>query len=429
MGALTRLPRSVFGRLILLFAASIVAYALVVAGMIATVVREHPRNQFSERLLLFVLNDRAVPPEPARLERLARDLGLDLVATGPGLEWRSRDGLPDAAALLAAGGAEDFAFFVADGERVAMARIGEHRFFVSGFVARLSDRAMAALIVGPVLLLLVTYANYRAVRWLFRPIRSLKAGADRIGAGDLDFRIPTLRRDELGDLTRSVNAMADRLRGTLEAKRQLLLAISHELRTPLTRAKVLVELVEPGPNRDRLDANLNEINDLVGALLEAEALNDRHRALRFDTIELNRFVSETVSGCDPDGRVAVRLPQGERSARVDPLRVRLLIRNLVGNALKHGGDGPITVTLAIVDPVFRIAVADEGPGIAPEHLPHLGEPFYRPDRSRQRRTGGHGLGLHLCRQIAETHGGRLEIRSRLGEGTTVTATLPLAAGA
>lgn len=310
-----------------------------------------------------------------------------------------------------------------------MARIGDHLYVVGGFTARLSPQGTAAILVGPLLLLLVSYANYRTVRRLFQPIRTLKAGADRIRSGDLDHRIETRRRDELGELTRSVNGMTDYLQATLEAKRQLLLAISHELRSPLTRARVLLELMEPGRNRDLLAGNLEEINTLVGALLEAEALADRHRALRLETVSLHGLLREAVAESGGDGLVTLHLPDGDRPAVLDALRVRLLIRNLVGNAVKHGGGEPVAVTLAVLEPVFRVTVADRGPGVAPEHLQRLGEPFYRPDASRRRSTGGHGLGLYLCRRIAESHGGRLDIASRPGEGTTVTATLPLAAGA
>jgi len=109
---------------------------------------------------------------------------------------------------------------------------------------------------------------------------------------------------------------------------------------------------------------------------------------------------------------------------VDKLRTRLLLTNIVNNAIRHGRDNPITVRVAYSDTEVSLEVEDAGEGIAAEHMEHLSEPFYRPDSARQRNTGGFGLGLYLCRLIAQAHGGRLEISSELGVGTRVKIHLP-----
>jgi signal transduction histidine kinase len=111
---------------------------------------------------------------------------------------------------------------------------------------------------------------------------------------------------------------------------------------------------------------------------------------------------------------------------VDTPRLRLLLRNLIHNALQHSGSlEPVEIRLQVVDDRYQIRVTDHGSGIAEEHLASLTEPFYRVDPARRRETGGYGLGLYLCRLVAEAHGGTLEIESTPKRGTTVTATLAI----
>lgn len=271
-----------------------------------------------------------------------------------------------------------------------------------------------------VLLLLLVAGFYHAIRRLFAPIDTIKAGVARIGSGDLAHRIRVARRDELGALADSVNTMADDLQGLLEAKRQLLLAISHELRSPLTRAKLATELLDDPARAGAIGRELDEMERLVEELLETERLSTRHRALNREPVELEALARAALQGFGVELRVA----GGE--ADLDPARLRLLLRNLAGNALRHtpAGRPPPRVTVERGPEGVAITVADSGEGIAPEHLPHLTEPFYRVDPARRRATGGYGLGLYLCRMIAQAHGGELSIESRPGEGTVVRIRLP-----
>jgi len=109
---------------------------------------------------------------------------------------------------------------------------------------------------------------------------------------------------------------------------------------------------------------------------------------------------------------------------IDKLRIRLLMTNLLNNAIRHGEKNPLLVRVSFTEQQAIIEVKDEGEGIAEEHLSQISEPFYRTDNSRQRNTGGFGLGLYLCRLIAKAHGGELSIESKIGEGTHITVKLP-----
>ena len=235
------------------------------------------------------------------------------------------------------------------------------------------------------------------------------------------------RRDELGDLSRDINHMADDVQGMLEAKRQLMLAISHELRSPLTRAKVALELLEDQKARQNVLEDIDEMERLIGDLLESEALNTRHARLRREPADLGELVRSVIDTdfAAQDGQLQLRVAEQPLDGELDGTRVRVLVRNLIENALRYNpkNGAPVEVDVSRSGDQLQIRIRDYGDGIAAEHLEHLTEPFYRADAARRRSTGGFGLGLYLCRLIAEAHRGSLQFDSELGHGTVVTASL------
>ncbi len=276
-------------------------------------------------------------------------------------------------------------------------------------------------------LLLITALAYKLVRRMLRPLDDIGAGVARFGRGEFDPPIPIRRQDELGDLAERINRMAASLHGKLDAKRALLLAISHELRSPLTRARVNAELVQEGEHRSALLRDLAEMRDLITELLESERLAVGHAALHTEPVDLSALVRELVAAQFADAKLDAQLDESIGPVQVDPMRVRLLLRNLIDNALRHsnGAPRPPVVTLtSVASGQVQLSVRDFGPGVAEEHLAHLAEPFYRADSARQRATGGFGLGLHLCQLVAQAHGGELRIR-RAEPGLEVTAVWPI----
>ena len=192
-----------------------------------------------------------------------------------------------------------------------------------------------------------------------------------------------------------------------------MLAISHELRSPLTRARLNVELLDDSAPRQALLHDLAEMRDLITHLLESERLAQGHAALQAEPTDLAALVHD-VADTAFEGRVLqLQIEDVGGPVLADPTRLRLLLRNLIDNALRHGADGgPPTVYLQReADGRIAMGVRDCGRGVAPEHLAQLGEPFYRPDVARTRSAGGTGLGLALCRLVAQAHGGELRIRS------------------
>lgn len=260
------------------------------------------------------------------------------------------------------------------------------------------------------LLLGLTALAYAVMRHWLRPLGDIRAGALRYGRGEFDMPIPVRGDDELGRLAGQINTMAGALHHMLDAKRALLLAISHELRSPLTRARLNAELVDEGPSRDALLRDLGEMRELISDLLESERLAGGHSALQREPVDLAALVEVAVNEQVPaDVALDLDLDATLGEVSVDAARWRLLVRNLVSNALRHGR-GPIVVRLGREGEALVFGVRDHGPGVPAGTLAHLGEAFYRPDADRGRGSGGVGLGLYLCRLVAQAHGWQLTFR-------------------
>jgi signal transduction histidine kinase len=279
-------------------------------------------------------------------------------------------------------------------------------------------------------LLLLTGLAYALVRHMLRPLAALRAGAVRYGQGDFSQPIVPRDRDELGDLAEQINGMAARLHHMLDAKRQLLLAISHELRSPLARARINTELLDESAERSALLRDLGEMRDLITDLLESERLADvqagGHAALQTESATLAEIIHEQCDAQAAAGTLTLQLDRALPALPLDRARMRLLLRNLVDNALRHGseaGQSPSVSTTGTPQSV-QLVVRDFGPGMDESQLQHAAEAFYRADAARLRSTGGVGLGLYLCKLVAEAHGGTLTLRNA-HPGLEITAAFPL----
>jgi signal transduction histidine kinase len=392
------------GMFLLLALATTVTFIGGVREIVAAVWMGYGRPLTTHYLDLLT-DEIGTPPDVAKAQALTRRLPIAIRIEGPRVNWDSHPVLEDRPGPWRRlhgdwTDNEMHRFHVrvlADGHRItyALAPPETHASHLSGW---------ATLAV----LLLLTGLAWTYVRRLFRPLDDIREGAVRFGRGDFAHRIPLRRDDELGDLARQVNTMAGEIERMLDAKRALLLAISHELRSPLTRARLNAELVDEGPARDALLRDLGEMRDMVIDMLESERLATGHAALQPEPTDLNTLVTETV----PDD-VRLELAPDLPAVPLDRMRMRLLLRNLVDNARRHndGAPAPVVVSTSRDGARLTLAVRDHGPGVADDMLGRLAEPFYRADAARRRSTGGVGLGLYLCRLVAEAHGGTLRIEN------------------
>ncbi|HET7862873.1 MAG TPA: ATP-binding protein [Burkholderiaceae bacterium] len=360
------------------------------------------------------------PPDVERARALVARLPISIRIDGPQVQWAShprhkRPGGPQVQRLDAEPG-DLLSRVTADGHHI--------RFGLGEPVWRERHPGFG---LAPVLgLLLLSWAAYATVRRLFRPLDDIRAGALRYGGGDFTQPIPVRRRDELGDLATQVNAMAGGLQGMLQRQRALLLAISHELRSPLTRARLNAELSAQTPERGALLRDLALMSELITDLLEGERLAAGTAALTREASDLNTLVREVVATQFAGQPVQLDLAEGLPALLLDRPRVRMLVRNLVDNACRHGAGAaePVSVSTRVEGDAVHLRVRDHGPGVPEAQIEHLAEPFYRPDTARTRSAGGVGLGLYLCRLVAQSHGGLFTLRNA-GPGLAAEVRWPL----
>lgn len=450
MNIFTRMTHSLSARLLVIFVIASFVYSYAARNAVQVFNdTDWLRQIVGAHIALhteYVLGDIGVPPNIERAMEIVAQIPVDIRIVGPDQDWSSDPDFPDLDALpfgplglleLSDASRNEVEVWARTLELVEFARHEEHVFvklaqgdyfivFASPRIREIRPPTYTTLIfsvVGLTMLLLL----YLAVRWLFRPIKWMQEGTARIGRGELDYRIPTTRRGELGDLTRDINRMADDVQGMLEAKRQLMLAISHELRSPLTRAKVALELLDDETVRQNILEDIDDMERLIADLLESEALNTRHAILRREPMDLGELVQSVIDTdfAEQRSRMDLLLTDERLEGQLDVTRMRLLVRNLVENALRYSPPGgeKLQIRASRSGEHFELRVTDHGDGIPAEHLERVTEPFYRADPARSRATGGIGLGLYLCRLIAEAHGGALQIDSQLGRGTVVTITL------
>ena len=274
--------------------------------------RDYLREMIGSHVALhttYFIDDMGNPPSVERAKELVRDNAMDIRLSGPGVDWASDPNFPPREVLHY----EPSEFFDhLDFDTVAWrdmegllrgtgwARYEDHSYvndtagggyeitIASPKISMSPGPSLTTPIIG-VISILVLAGCFFVVSWLVRPIRWIKEGADRIGQGDLDYRIPKVRSDDLGELTVDINRMADDVQEMLEAKQQMLLAISHELRSPLTRTKVAVEFIDDETTRQSILDDVEEMERLISSLLESERLNTRHSKLQLGDVDVGQL--------------------------------------------------------------------------------------------------------------------------------------------
>ncbi|MBU6419573.1 MAG: ATP-binding protein [Proteobacteria bacterium] len=265
-----------------------------------------------------------------------------------------------------------------------------------------------------------------AVRQLLVPVKTLAAAAELFGRDVVNAKpLPEEGPSEIVTAARAFNTMAARIRRFVEDRTFLLTAIGHDLRTPITRLKLRAEYMEDDEQRAKMLADLDEMEAMVAATLAfGKDVTTTEPLARIDLASLLRTILDETADIDPDCAAAVDYQGPEHmpvSAR--PLALKRALSNLIGNAVKYG-DAARVILHAPVKGQVRIDIEDDGPGIPPEEMERVFEPFRRLETSRNRETGGSGLGLSIARNIVRAHGGDISLANE-EKGLRVTVTLPV----
>jgi two-component system OmpR family sensor kinase len=292
-----------------------------------------------------------------------------------------------------------------------------------------------------VALLVLAVVSIPLARSVTAPLAGLSKLVRRFGTGDLSARFRSRRKDEIGALGRAFDDMADRIAALRRSEKELLANVSHELRTPLARIRLALELVTDG-DRDKVSSYLTDISEDLGELerllddvmsaarldLARDSGGDALPPLHFEAIAGRTLLEAAVARFAvryPERTLETEFPDDLPTLEADPV-VRRVFDNLLDNARKYS-EAPVELSAhkSADGEHFVVAVKDRGIGISAQDQPRIFEPFFRSDPSRNRATGGVGLGLAVVRRIIEAHQGTIEVESDLGQGTRFVVTLPL----
>lgn len=293
----------------------------------------------------------------------------------------------------------------------------------------------------PLALLLGSYGGLVLANQALRPVDRITRAAEQIGAGDLSERVPaTSKMDEIGRLAATFNKMISRLQAAFERQKQFTSDASHELRTPLAVMRGDIELTlrrerNPEEYTRVLASNLEEIvrlSRLVEDLLMLARADSGRVELNPEYFDINLLCREMVEYISPlvlQRHQTISFDGDEREVMItaDKQRIKQLLLNLLDNAVKYTDvNGAITLGMKVSGNSAVITVTDTGRGIPADDLPHIFDRFFRRSKPvADRSASGFGLGLSIVKWIVDTHGGRIEARSKPGEGTTFTVSLPL----
>lgn len=449
--------KSLFVRIFLSFWA---AQALFVVLAILVTIAFRPRAATWEALRTTVLNDAVNAYEEGGEQQLRQY--LDSVDAREHVraylfdengEDVSRRGAPEWAIRVAAGGPraphDGFLFPSPPVQRDSRASSdGKHRYtivlsFPPGPRVFIGPRGVpiTGLIIGVITSGLVCYL----LSWfLTKPIVRLRTATRQLAAGDLTARSgapAAVKSDEVAGLMRDFDAMAERIETLLKAQSRLLNDISHELRSPLARLNVALGLArqradaESTDMLDRIELEASRLNELIGRILTLARLEDGEQLVPQTPVPLDELIANVTDDAEFEAQarhchVQTNIPEGDWEVRGNASLLHSAIENVVRNAIRYTQEGTaVEITL------FRelragggeavVRVSDSGPGVPPDALTKLFEPFYRLDDARGRLTGGVGLGLAITERAVRFHGGKVSASNRQGGGLTIELRLPL----
>ncbi|WP_077303025.1 sensor histidine kinase [Virgibacillus pantothenticus] len=274
-------------------------------------------------------------------------------------------------------------------------------------------------------------------RFITVPLIKMKQATEQLSEGNNDVELSVERRDELGELAKSIQSLADDLDRLKNERKEFLASISHELRTPLTYIKGYADIIhrQPLPEEELktyigiIREEADQLSDLIKNLFELAKLDRHSFVVKKQAVHVYELIASIVDLMQPTLQknkltVSIQCPK-DRLVFVDPNRFQQVILNILDNAVKHSPHhNSITIEVETYGDEVDIVIHNEGEGIPEKDLPFVFERLYRVEKSRSRKSGGSGLGLPIAKEIVESHGGTIKLYSQYGQGTSVFIRIP-----
>jgi two-component system OmpR family sensor kinase len=270
-----------------------------------------------------------------------------------------------------------------------------------------------------------------------RPITDLTKVIRRMGRGEFNLRVKVSGRSEVDELGRTFNDMSERLENIEHFRSEFVSNASHEIKTPLATMKILIESLlyqdkmDEAVTRDFLgDVNkeIDRLNLVISDLLRMVQYDQAEESLKPEEVAVDELCREAAKRLSPIASqkgITIATNLEPVIAWADPVKLEQAFFNIIDNAIKYtDGEGTVTVALTRDDGFARVSISDQGIGIPEKDLPHIFDRFYRVDKARSRATGGTGLGLSIVEKIVKLHGGKIQVESVEGKGTTFVVLIP-----
>ena len=416
---------SIFLKLIIL----IIIFTVLVNVSIGFILRRsfdraHMRPPASHMIKMqqYILDDIGNPPDTVKADQILKDVKFDIRFETSTSKYTSNKDLPTIEELKSE---RDFD----DTEKSIMIRSARKFYRVikldDGYVifAQPSpiDEIDIESVIFPLVIIfsILAFLLYISLRWIFGPIKKLSEGVEKISSGDLESKIDVKGNDELENLAASINEMSVNISGMLKAKETLLIDVSHELRSPLTRIKLANEFVEEEKIKKNIREDVIEMESMISGMLETYRAENTGRKPDLKKTDIVLLLKNVISKFSYD-KIHFQSKFDKRELLIDPEKIEIALRNIIDNAVKYSEGKPVEISISGNEKNKNetvISVKDHGRGIEQDEINKIFEPFYRVDKSRDKKISGYGLGLSIVRKILDLHKAKTEIYSKPGEGT------------
>ena len=418
---------SIFLKLILL----IIVFIILVNASIGFIIRMSfeggpfkPPNKLSYMFNDYFLKDIGDPPDTIKARAVLREMGLNIRFETSASGWSSNPDVPTISELK---GQSDFEERK-DREKFTVRK--NNRFYEivntgKGFVIFAppmprDDLNLEKSII-PLIIMITLLASllYFSLRWIFGPIKKLSYTVEQISEGNFETSLEINRKDELGNLGDSINKMKNNISNMLKSKESLLIDVSHELRSPLTRIKLANEFVDDDKIKHKINDDVKEMETMISGLLDTYRLENINGGSIAEKADIVKLINE-VSSKFQSAEIKIISERDRMDVRIEKEKIETALKNIIDNAVKYSDGKPIEIRIS-GNPADRnetiISIKDSGRGIEKEELDKIFEPFYRVDKSRDKKISGYGLGLSIVKKILDSHKSSIDITSTPGIGT------------
>jgi len=427
-----RFKFSIFLKLIVLFLIFIVLVNLSLGFFIRFSFEKDPRELFGKPSHIFhqfVIKELGDPPDTSKAREISKEFFLSMRFEIPGLQWTNEESVPTIAQLQ---NEREFRNDRIDlpvhykGRPYFISKVNNGYIIFSLNLPRDYVNKEKAIIAIIIIVTLLASLLYFSLRWIFGPIKKLSDAVEQISEGNFEADVDVRRKDELGNLADSINEMKKNISNMIKAKESLLVDVSHELRSPLTRIKLANEFVDDEKVRTRIRDDVKEMEEMITELLETYRMENIHGKIKKEPTDIVKLIKETVSEFDAK-TVTFETGFSQKEVFLDRQKIETALRNIIDNAIKYSAGSPVKVSVYSctqgTDDIC-ISIIDKGKGIDEKELKNIFEPFYRIDKSRDKKIKGYGLGLSLAKKILNEHYASIEVKSKLNKGTEFIIRLP-----